>query len=174
MAIDTTVGGTAADSYGTLADWLTYILNQKNVDLSADGDTAAKHESDLRQAAAAIDRNWTYKGIRADSTQALQWPRTITDLIDGFSVANDSIPQAIINAQFELAYLIHEGLDPFATVSGGAIKREFAKAGPVETETEYMDGGRELPRLVAVEGLLKPYVVSGLSATVKQVRFARG
>ena len=168
MALDTTVGGASADSYVTVAEWEAYIENViGNGNVGGDGHTT-DHEADLRRAFSWLNRkNWV--GIAQYQTQAGSWPRITDKLIDGWPIDVDTIPQDIKDAQMELAYLIHEGLDPFATVSNGATKITKSKAGPVETETEYATY-RETPRIVAVEGLIGPYLKAGSS----QVSLGRG
>lgn len=167
MALDTTIGGASSDSYITLVEWQDYWL-ARGIDLTAHGHDSS-HENNLRRAVDYIDRKHSFVGYKQYQTQALSWPRVTTLYVDGWPVNADTIPQDIKDAQAEIAYLIHEGLDPFATVTTGATKSTTAKAGPVETSTEYFNG-RETPRLVAAEGLLAPYIGHGGG----QVRVLRG
>lgn len=155
MALDTTNGGASADSYGTLADYQSYGADM-GWTMGA-SDTA--DEQNLRRAALVIDRLYAFKGYPAAETQALQWPRDDVGYVKGYYVESTDIPQDIIDAQFELAYLIQGGLDPFATVTA-TVASTRSKAGPVETETTYQ-GGKSTPRLVAAEGLLGPYLHHG-------------
>lgn len=164
MALDTTIGGTSADSYGTLAEYQAYGTS---MGWTLSGDDAAD-EVNLRRAAVVIDRQYSFRGYQQYETQARDWPRLDVGYVDGWYVDADTIPTDVKNAQFELAYLIQGGLDPFATING-AVKMTRAKAGPVETETEYA-GSLGVPRIVAVEGLLGPY----LSAGRGQVKLMRG
>lgn len=167
MALDTTIGGASSDSYGTLAAYTAYVI--ANIDAAFTG-TDATHELNLRRAVQYIDRKYKFTGYKQYQTQALSWPRVTTLYVDGWPVNADTIPQDIINAQFEVAYAMEaDSLDPMATVSTGATKSTTAKAGPVETSTEYFNG-RETPRLVAAEGLLAPYIGHGGG----QVRVLRG
>lgn len=155
MALDTTIGGAATDSYITLAEWWAY-WTARGVDLTQHGHDA-QHEANLRRACDVLKRRYSWLGFRQYETQAQAWPRLDVGVIDGWAIAGDTIPQDIKDAQAELAYIIHEGGDPMATVTGGSVKRKRAKAGPVETETEYANP-RELPRYTVVEGLVRPYV----------------
>ena len=168
MALDTTVGGTTTNSYITDAEWQAY-WSARDVDLSAHGH-AAQHEANLIQAADFINRNYEFVGEQQYRYQTMKWPRlTGIMLVNDWPIDPDTIPQAIKDAQAEMAYLIHEGAKPFATVEGGAKVREKNKAGPVETEVEYTNF-RETPRFVAIEGLLAPYTIYGGA----QVRIMRG
>lgn len=169
MALDTTVGGAASDSYITLAEWQAYWLD-RGIDLTQHGHDPS-HEANLRRAADWIDRGYPFRGYRQYQTQARAWPRLFEHgfYVDGWPINPDTIPQDIKDAQAELAYLIHEGADPFATIAGGSVKRQRSKAGPVETETEYQNPLAS-PRYVAADTLLRPYV----SSNSAQVRMGRG
>lgn len=165
MAIVTTVGGTTTNSYITVAEYEAF-WTERNVTIS--GNTAAK-ESQLVQAADYINRSYTFVGEQQYRYQAMVWPRlTGIYLVKDFPIDPDVIPQDIKDAQAELAYIIHQGTNVFATVTGGAKVREKNKAGPVETEVEFTNF-RETPRFVAIEGLLSPYTIYG-GAQLKMVR----
>jgi hypothetical protein len=164
MTLTTTIGGASSDSYATLAEFQAYA-SAMGWTLSG---TDAGDEVNLRRAAQYLDRNYDFAGIRQYQTQARDWPRIVSVLVDDWPVNPDTIPQAIKDAQCELAYLIQGGLDPFATISG-AVGRKRVKAGPVETETEYL-GGLGKPRFVAIEGLLRPFLAAGQG----QQRMVRG
>lgn len=168
MALVTTVGGASSDSYVTAAEWETYVAaNITQTTLGGHGHEAS-HEMNLRRAAQWLSQlNWV--GYKQYETQALAWPRITSKLVDGWSIDIDAIPQAVKDAQCELAYLMHEGADPWATVSGGTVRRKRSKAGPVETETEYADVFTS-PRYVGVMAMLKPYLRAGIG----QVRALRG
>lgn len=165
MAIVTTVGDATANSYITVAEFEAF-WTERNVNLSHS--TAAK-ESELVKAADYINREYTFVGERQYRYQAMAWPRlTGVYLVKDWPIDPDTIPQDIKDAQAELAYLINQGTNVFATVEGGAKVREKNKAGPVETEVEYTNF-RETPRFVAIEGLLSPYTIYG-GAQFKMVR----
>lgn len=166
MALDTTIGAITSDSYITLTEWQDYWA-ARNVDLTQHGHETS-HEADLRKAAQWIDQTHRFFGIKQYQFQARAWPRLTTHLVDGWPINPDTIPQEIKDAQAEMAYLIHQGANPFATVEGGAIVRKRDAAGPVSTEVEYTNF-REIPRYVAVEGLLAKYTTIG-GSQVKMVR----
>lgn len=173
MALDTTVGGATSDSYSTLAEWVTYVADFLNEDVSAHGHDTS-HEANLRRAGAYLDRTYNWIGERVTITQSMQWPREIDEYVDGFLIPDDEIPTAVKQAQNELAWLLHEGVDLFATVSNGPITKTKVKAGPVETETEYK-GTREQSVFVAVEGMLAPYITGKKSTGgLKSVNLSLG
>lgn len=157
MALDITIGGTSSNSFVTLAEWQAYWA-ARGVDVTQHGHDDA-HEANLIQAADFLNRKYSYVGDRQYQYQSMSWPRLTDVVIEGWPINPDTIPQALKDAQMELAYLIHEGLNPTATVSG-VVSRKMNKAGPVETETEYL-GGMSTPRIVAIEGLLRDYLAVG-------------
>jgi hypothetical protein len=165
MAIVTTIGGSTTNSYITVAEYSAYADNFGWV---IGNDTAA-HEDQLRRATVYINRVYNFVGQTQYQTQSMAWPRLTTQLIEGWPINPDVVPQDIKDAEAELAFLVHGGTDLMATVTGGSTRRTKSKAGIVETETEYASF-RETPRFVAVEGLLSPYVVFGGS----QIKVMRG
>ena len=143
-----------ADSYATVADWTTYATS---MGWTLTGD-AASQEADMRRSYAFLNREYTYLGRRTDAAQTGQFPRFFDEPIDGFSVASDSIPTPIIEAQYEIAWLFNQGNDLFAYTSGAAVKRKKEKVDVIEEETEYFTGSDVQARILAVEGLLRPYI----------------
>lgn len=139
---------TGADSYVTLTAYQSYGA-ARGWTL---GDDDAEDEINLRRAFDSINRSWSYLGHRESADQVGAWPRTICD----------GIPQAIKDAQCELAYLIQGGLDPFATISESSTSSTI-KVGPITIDEETTPTGK--PRIVAVEGLLKPYLRAGAGMT---------
>lgn len=152
MALDATVGGPSADTYVTEAEYRAYA--------SAYGWTLSGDiEVHLRRARAYLDRAFDYLGAKASSGQALAWPRLVGDiLVDGYSVASDALPQAIKDAQCEMAYLIQGGADPFATITGGAVSRKREKVDVIDGDTTYVAGtARDRAAYPAVDQLVAPY-----------------
>ncbi len=156
-ALDATVGGASSNTFGTLAGYYTFAIDRGwAIDAGA--------PSDLMRAADWITRQ-DYVGYRTEKAQALEFPRVMSQQVRGWYVDSDVVPDDIKNAQYELAYLIQGGLDPFKTVKG-AVKS--AGAGP--TRVEFM-GGYSTPRVIAIERLLAPYRGHGNNS---QVRVSRG
>ena len=169
MALDTTVGGASADSYGTLAAFQTYAGNVGWVLTSY---TDAVQENNLRRATQYLDREMRWVGLKQTSTQALDWPRSVDGYdSDGYAISVDTIPAPIISAQFEVAFAMLGGADPYATQTTGTVARKKVKAGPVETETEY-NGGSSLPRFPTLSGLLSDYVLGGAGGSMVRVERA--
>lgn len=155
MALITTIGGATSDSYVTLAE---YQARAAAYAWALTG-TDATQEAQLRKAAAANDMSRAYIGYRVISTQAREWPRVATELVNGYYVPSDTIPQAVKDAQMEMAYLIQGGADPFATDTG-TVKSVANEVGPIKERIEYRDG-HSADRYPAIDWLLKPYLAYG-------------
>ena len=119
--------------------------------------TVGGASSDSYGTLAAFKSYAHFKGSKTTSTQALQWPRYVSGYVEGFAVPSDSIPQPIINAQFEAAWEILGGVDVFASIDGGAVKRKKEKVDVIEEETEYSTP-QAAPFYPAVRGLIEPYI----------------
>lgn len=164
MALTTTIGGAASDSYVTLAEWAAYATAQG---WTATGTDAAQ-EAVLRRAALAVDVSYTFVGLRQYQDQRRQWPRTWTGIVDGWPIDPDTIPEAVKDAQCELAYVIQNGADPLATYDG-AVSAERSKVGPIEEDITYL-GGKGRARYTAVDRILSDYITGGASGTIRLMR----
>jgi hypothetical protein len=156
MALTTTIGAANADSYATLAEYEARAV----VMGWALADTNAANEINLRRAAMAIDATYEWVGMKQYQFQARDWPRLVNQLVDGWPIDPDTVPQAIKNAQMEMAYLIHGGADPLATFTGG-VKRQKVDV----IEIEYA-GASGRPRYDAVDRLLSGYVTAAPGQSV--------
>lgn len=154
MALDTTIGGSAADSYATLAEYQAYATA---MGWTLSGDDAAD-EINLRRAAVMNDASYYWVGYRASETQALQWPRDYAGTVDGYSFDNDEIPQPVKNAQMEMAYLVQGGANPFASAAGGTVIRLREKVDVIEKETQYAESsGAGATTFPGVDRMLRGY-----------------
>lgn len=150
----------SADSYVTLEEYEAYG--------AARGwtlrDTDAANEQDIRRGYDVLNRKWAFRGEQVnEDVQTGEFPRYIVKNRFEYVVPADDVPQRVKDAQCELAYIIKSGTDPLATITQSTTRK---KVGPIEVET--VPTGT--PRLVAVEGLLRPY----LSAGAGQVALVRG
>jgi len=155
MALDTTIGGVNADSYGTLAAYQEYGLAM-GWTLAA---TDVANEINLRKGVNVNDRKNQFIGMQQYQFQARSFPRLINDLVDSWPVDPDTIPLDIIYAQFEMAYILQGGLDPFATIETSTTS-ESIKVGPITIAGNNLP--TSTPRIVAVEGLLRGYIRGGV------------
>ena len=133
MALDATVGGIASDTYGTLAESNAYFEARG---ITSWHGTDESKEQDLRKAATYLDNIYRgrWKGQRSNRDQARAWPRSYAIDSDGYSYQADEIPVSLKNAQFELAYLYHSGINPLNTIER-AVKSETIG----ELSVTYMD-----------------------------------
>lgn len=165
MTIDATVGGAASDSYVTTAEFDAYA--------TAMGWTATITEAALRRARLYLDRVYTWRGIKATDAQALQWPRYVEGYVDGYPVASDIVPQAIKDAQCELAFLALSE-DLFATITAGAVTSERKKVDVIEKQTTYAEGSaRDRAGYPSVDALLGPYIMGKAGSRSGSIPLAR-
>jgi hypothetical protein len=164
MTLDATISGTEADTYAELDEYTAYAA-AFGWTLAA---TDAANEVNLRRAAVAIDAGYEFFGVRQYQFQTRQWPRLDVGIINGWPVNPDTIPQAIKDAQMEMAFAIQGGTDPLA-IYEGAISRKREKLDVLEEETEYL-GGKARPRFTAVDRILRDYITNGTG----QTRMVRG
>ncbi len=158
MPFDATAGAATANSYASVAEADAYLAVRGDTSTWTALTTGAK-ESKLQWAAIYLD-TLTFKGTRSTSTQALQWPRIGVVDRDGFDV--DGIPQALKNAQAEMAFQL--------------IANDWTQGlGPVSNETLSVGSislGREShrPFPAPVLALLRPFLASVPGASGRLVR----
>jgi hypothetical protein len=115
-AIDATVGGTAANSYITVAEGTAFADDV----IGTVAWTAASADNRIRALLAATARldELEWIGAQAAATQALAWPRTGAEC--GEKVYTSTvIPYEVRRGTFDLANLLLSNLtvDPFSTVA---------------------------------------------------------
>ncbi len=165
-----------ANSFITVAEWETYLALYGK---AATG-TETDKETALIKAQRAISTRYNFDGTLVEQTQSTCLPRNWSKPIKGFTIANNVVPQDFKDAQAELAFDIQEGADPFANATEGALgpkTKQRDKAGPVETESEYGNGGtpydpRSMSNYTSTNDLLRPYLAAGSSRY--QVQMIRG
>lgn len=126
MAVDATVGGVAANSYGTNAEATAYFagrISSEGYD-DADGDI---QDQALRTATLMLDARVEWIGDIKDQVtpQALGWPRVFdVDVAtpEDILVLGAAIPTDLKNAQFELALFIINNGEPQETNDLDSIK----------------------------------------------------
>ena len=96
-----------------------------------------------------------YIGFKNTQAQALLWPRSGV-YIDGYPFPFDEIPKQLIDAQFQIAYSIDQGVDPMATETQD-IKMERVEGA---VEVEYQDGSRTKSVITSVNRTLRKLLAS--------------
>ena len=126
-----------ANSYGDRASFIAYALARGVV--IADDDQA--------DVALIIAMDWLetqpFPGHKTTQEQTTQWPRTGA-VIGGYPVADDEIPRAVIETQFEAGIAYQAGYNPL-----GAQERLVKRVRVGQIEKEYIDNGdayQQMPR----------------------------
>ena len=162
MTLDATIKGASANSYATVAEAETYFDTRLHADTwDALESGSIDKEKSLQQAARILDSYVMWLGWKSDEDQAMAWPRwgichdgreyfECVDWalrVDGiYSVDADTIPQAIKDAQCELAlYLL--GTDSQAAADTAGFKR-ISVAGAVALEVDKIDRTMQIPGFV--------------------------
>lgn len=134
FVVEDGTGKEDANSYGSVAGADAYFA-ERGVTAWTGSDTVK--QQNLIKATDYIDTRFSqkFKGyvLYPDTPQALAFPRT----------AFDGMPTALLKATYEYALRsLTNPLAPDPVVSsvGGAVKREKKKVGPLERETEYVEG----------------------------------
>lgn len=159
-----------AEAYRSVAGHRTYCAA---MGFSLDGLDDTEIEQQARRATAEMTRKWRSKlaGRRASLTQALDWPREEVPNPDAPGrrtyLPSNFIPTEVGDAQSELMLRLQAGLD-LSPDQGRAILEETV--GPIKTV--YDKDSPSVPRITAVEDLLRPFLRNGGSSTT--VRLIRG
>lgn len=146
-------GVVGANSYATEDDFDTYTEDHGYT--VTVGDT----EAALVRATTILDGIYrkSYPGTRTNGrTQYLQWPRTLATDAEGEEIADDEIPQEIIDATCEIA--LRELASPNSVLPdlerGGSIRS--VKAGSVAIQ--YGDAAPNVTTLQIIDGILGPLI----------------
>ena len=170
MTIDTTPGSASAVAYMTAADADTYFAARG---IAAWTGTDAAKEAALIRGADYLERRYSgiWAGVKSTAEQAMSWPRADVRDPDGYAIGYQIVPVPVMRANAEAALLILTGVDLVPVLAGG-IKREKVKAGPVESETEYMAGSAVRQTITTIDGLLAGYVrgLSNVGGSVELLR----
>jgi hypothetical protein len=159
---------TNANSFVTIAEARSYAL-QRGVELSAIDDEVAAQlikASDYLESFAE-----KYKGEMVSFEQFLQWPRLGVYLYNSETeFPSNLIPKELKNAQCAVVLAIAEGVEIMPNYSNADFVIEET-VGPITTK--YADPVKTgvLPTLTAVDALLQPLLVSGLSGfSIRTIR----
>ncbi len=105
-----------------------------------------------------------YQGSKTDVTtpQMLQWPRKCV-YIEDLLIADNIIPQQLINAECELVMAIYAGFDPLVTITttDGVKRKKFDVF-----EVEYKDNSPLVAILRKVDAWLAPLLLAGSNSDI--------
>jgi hypothetical protein len=157
ITFNTTVGDPAANSYATVAEADDYLTQARlHVSTGWTELTNNQKEAALMWATREVDL-YEYVGTLLATDQALQWPRLNAYTHDGRLVAEDAIPQAVKDAQAELAYFLAQA-DPAGVPAGEEFEK--VKVGPIEVSFKDRAGSGEILEQAPpdVRAMLKRYL----------------
>lgn len=151
MALIVTAGAADAESYCSVADASSYHTARGNAGWTG---TDAVKEAALRRATDHMTQTYAerWKGERASSTQALDWPR-YSVVVDGYELDSDAVPVAIQRACAELA--LRALTEPLAPDLDRQVTEETVDV----ITTKYEPGARESKKWTAAENLMRPYLM---------------
>ena len=171
ITIIETPGAADANSFVSLAEVETYMLGRGNKTL---WDAASDPNKNIAIADATQEIDLRcYEGVRADTVQALDWPRDWAVDPDSPTLSyfdNDVVPTRIKNATAELAFqFIKAGTTDLAAIDAATnIKRKKVDV----LETEYFSGTATptgLGRFPRIMGYLRP-LLANAGLTINLVR----
>ena len=166
LVVEDGTGLSNSDAYVSEADADAYHLAH-SASTTWSGASSADKETAIRLATQYIDAFYRgrWQGLAQLDTQALSWPRSGVEDENGFVVDWDAIPQRLADACAEAALKQVGGDTLLPDLDGtGTISREKIKAGPIETDTEYIGGVGPFKEYSLVEALLQDYLKSGGNA----------
>jgi hypothetical protein len=147
-----------ATSYVSVEDASIYHADRGNTEW----DNVADQQIALIRATQAVDAKGRLRfvGDKGTSTQALAWPRTDAVDTDGFEIASDELPVALINAVCEAALIeggVQGTLQP-ALDRGGAVVEERVEGA---VTVKYADGAPTGTVYTAYLDALQPILRGG-------------
>lgn len=149
-------GLSTATSWISVADADTYATE---VGLTSWTGTTNAKQTALIKAQRYITQVYrgSWKGVRSNETQALDWPRYGVYDVDGWLIASTTIPQALKDAQVELAAraLTAELVSDVATTDA-AIASESSNVGGVSYSVTYVGGKSTQKSFPVADMLLAP------------------
>lgn len=154
MAVDSSIGGTASDTYNTVAEADSYFGSDPNFSTVWTALDTTTKENWLKFSTRALDRFKTYRGIRQSTAQALEFPRVVSSQeFIGFQyyklpgmyynrhpldeeevlIAN-TIPQNVKRAQLEMLIFLYNNKSDSTALDGKEIKSLNVLNGLIDIE----------------------------------------
>lgn len=155
-----------ADSYADVTDAGAFIADWHD-DADWNSASQARKERALRRGTRFVDeRRW--RGWAATADQALAWPRVRVGLVDGHTITDDVVPQAVKHATIEAALRDVQGESLFPDHDGGTIRRESKQVGSLQKSQEFATPRQAGKTFEAINALLRSYVTSGSSLPLRR------
>src|SRR6185369_7470774 len=139
MPVDTTIGGASANSWADETEFGVYATNRLPSVAAVLTATTAQITVALIVACRMMGNDFDWTGTAVDDVQALTWPRRGMLTRNGYTIATTAIPQALKDAQCEMAYELLAGLDLVS--DNDALNKGIAslKAGSVAVAFQHVD-----------------------------------
>lgn len=190
MALDTTIGTNASESYNSVSDADTYFGADPFFSTTWTSLGTSTKENWLRLSTRAIDRFKPYRGIKQTNEQALQFPRVLSSQqFVGFQYYNlpgmyynrhpldeeevliaNQIPADVKRAQLEMLILLYNSKSDSAALDGKEIQGIKALNGLIEVQYS----GLKDSLLESAGGGSISAITSLLSQVVAPLRWKRG
>jgi hypothetical protein len=172
MAVDIIVeDGTnvpSANSYNAV-NALELFADQRGINLPSTADGKARLLIKAMDYLTLFNDRWL--GVPTYADQALAWPRKDI-MIDHEEWDNETIPEAIIEAQLHLACYAATGIE-LTPVTAAGLPVTMDKVGPLETRyaSPMLLAGADWkrPKFPVVDALLKPWLAAGFGLTTVRV-----
>lgn len=165
LFIEDGTGVANADSWVDATDCTAYITaHYDGAKLTAWTAASARHELLLRNAAQFMCTRYRgrWKGTRANEDQSLDWPRSDVEDSDGYCIDDDVVPQAIIDAQCELALRgVSAELLSDVSASSASIVSESKSVGSISKSVTYSGEKATQTSYPMVDNLLAPFLQDG-------------
>lgn len=151
-------GDADANTYCTVAFADAFHLALGNPSTWANASAADKEEA-LREAAFGLDMRYGHRwvGIRATTTQGLDWPRIGAYDTAGNLISSTTVPTRLKQACAYAALLRIQGYDiiPGVVAEPAAVASKSETVGPISRTTTYVGGGQPVnPQLVQLDRML--------------------
>ena len=121
ITLKAVAGATDSNSFAT-RDEAAAIFEGRASSSSWSSATDVKRDAALVEATAELEQRFTWRGEKAETTQALAFPRTGLER-DGVAVASDSIPTELVRATALFSdFLLSGGASPGGLLDLGSIR----------------------------------------------------
>ena len=164
LIVEDGTGKVDAEAYVSVANADTYHTAYGNPAAWSGASTAEK-ESALRIGAQYLDGKYALRwlGIRANETQALDWPRAGVEDSDGFLLDSDALPADLVRANAIAALKVINGdtLLPDLTSPGTIASESKSMPGPFSKSVTYVGGKSPYVTYSLIDALLSALLRSG-------------
>lgn len=146
------------NAYDTIASTDTYWTERGNTVWGLEAD--ADKEIYLIKATDWIERNFNFRGRKADSDQRLSWPRELAYDDDGYLVGETEAPTQVKEAMYIMADIIRDGTYDIVgiTTDDSAVKRQ--KVDVIEVEYDTTSRLKTGPVMSHIYQLLGPVITA--------------